>query len=99
MSRKRMAKCLALCALALAVCVGIAAALVISKNRQRAAEAAAAASAAAASEAAAKAATEYYTAANGKKYPLIAFTFTYTATEASCKQQKGTFTDYYYFDA
>ena len=50
MSRKRMAKCLALCALALAVCVGIAAALVISKNRQRAAEAAAAASAAAASE-------------------------------------------------
>ena len=43
MSRKRMAKCLALCALALAVCVGIAAALVISKNRQRAAEAAAAA--------------------------------------------------------
>ena len=27
-------------------------------------------------EAAAKAATEYYTAANGKKYPLIAFTFT-----------------------
>ena len=47
MSRKRMAKCLALCALALAVCVGIAAALVISKNRQRAAEAAAAASAAA----------------------------------------------------
>ena len=56
MSRKRMAKCLALCALALAVCVGIAAALVISKNRQRAAEAAAAASAAAASEAAAKAA-------------------------------------------
>ena len=58
MSRKRMAKCLALCALALAVCVGIAAALVISKNRQRAAEAAAAASAAAASEAAAKAAEE-----------------------------------------
>lgn len=57
MSRKRMAKCLALCALALAVCVGIAAALVISKNRQRAAEAAAAASAAAASEAA-KAAEE-----------------------------------------
>ena len=52
MSRKRMAKCLALCALALAACVGIAAALVISKNRQRAAEAAAAASAAAASEAA-----------------------------------------------
>lgn len=50
MSRKRMAKCLALC-------VGIAAALVISKNRQRAAEAAAAASAAAASEAA-KAAEE-----------------------------------------
>lgn len=50
-------------------------------------------------EAAAKAATEYYTAANGKKYPLIAFTFTYTATEASGKQQKGTFTDYYYFDA
>ena len=49
-------------------------------------------------EAAAKAATEYYTAANGKKYPLIAFTFTYTATEASGKQQKGTFTDYYYFD-
>lgn len=48
-------------------------------------------------EAAAKAATEYYTAANGKKYPLIAFTFTYTATEASGKQQKGTFTDYYYF--
>ena len=43
MSRRRMAKCLALCALALAVCVGIAAALVISKNRQRAAEAAAAA--------------------------------------------------------
>ena len=34
MSRKRMAKCLALCALALAVCVGIAAALVISKNRR-----------------------------------------------------------------
>ena len=58
MSRKRMVKCLALCALALAVCVGIAAALVISKNRQRAAEAAAAASAAAASEAAAKAAEE-----------------------------------------
>ena len=58
MSRKRTAKCLALCALALAVCVGIAAALVISKNRQRAAEAAAAASAAAASEAAAKAAEE-----------------------------------------
>ena len=57
MSRKRMAKCLAFCALALAVCVGIAAALVISKNRQRAAEAAAAASAAAASEAA-KAAEE-----------------------------------------
>lgn len=57
MSRRRMAKCLALCALALAVCVGIAAALVISKNRQRAAEAAAAASAAAASEAA-KAAEE-----------------------------------------
>ena len=57
MSRKRMTKCLALCALALAVCVGIAAALVISKNRQRAAEAAAAASAAAASEAA-KAAEE-----------------------------------------
>ena len=43
--------------------------------------------------------TEYYTAANGKKYPIIAFTFTYTATEASGKQQKGTFTDYYYFDA
>ena len=34
MSRKRMTKCLALCALALAVCVGIAAALVISKNRR-----------------------------------------------------------------
>ena len=50
-------------------------------------------------EAAAKAATEYYTAANGKKYPLIAFTFTYTATEASGKQQTGTVTDYYYFDA
>ena len=33
MSRKRMAKCLALCALALTVCVGIAAALVISKHR------------------------------------------------------------------
>ena len=49
MSRRRMAKCLALCALALAVCVGIAAALVISKKWQRAAEAAAAASAAAAS--------------------------------------------------
>ena len=32
MSRKRMVKCLALCALALAVCVGIAAALVISKK-------------------------------------------------------------------
>lgn len=58
MSRKRMTKCLALCALALAVCVGIAAALVISKNRQRAAEAADAASAAAASETAAKAAEE-----------------------------------------
>ena len=49
-------------------------------------------------DAALKAATEYYTAENGKKYPLIAFTFTYTATEASGKQQKGTFTDYYYFD-
>ena len=63
MSRRRMVKCLALCALALAVCVGIAAALVISKNRQRAAEAAAAASAAAASEAAAKAAEEEATRA------------------------------------
>ena len=58
MSRKRMVKCLALCALALVICIGIAAALIISKNQQRAAEAAAAASAAAASEAAAKAAEE-----------------------------------------
>lgn len=79
MSRKRMAKCLALCALALAVCVGIAAALVISKNRQRAAEAAAAASAAAASEAAkaaeeeaARAASEAAEAARQKEERLAA---------------------------
>lgn len=59
MSRKRLTRCLALCALALAVCIGVAAALVISKNKQRAAEAAAiAASEAAASEAVAKAAEE-----------------------------------------
>lgn len=56
MSRKRLTKCLALCALALVVCIGIGAALVISKNQQKAA--AAAASEAAASEAAAKAAEE-----------------------------------------
>ena len=60
MSRKKAARCLALCALALVVCIGFAAALVISKNKQKAAEAAAAAAAseAAASEAAARAAEE-----------------------------------------
>lgn len=55
MSRKKAARCLGLCALALAVCVGFAAALVITKNKQ---QAEAAASAAAASEAAARAAEE-----------------------------------------
>lgn len=55
----RLTRCLALCALTLAVCIGISTALVLSKNRQREAEAAAAAaSQAAASEAAAKAAEE-----------------------------------------
>lgn len=52
--RKRLITRLALCALALTVCIGIAAALVITKNRRKAAEAAALA----ASEAAAKAAQE-----------------------------------------
>lgn len=31
----RLTRCLAFCALALAVCIGIGAALVLSKNRQR----------------------------------------------------------------
>ena len=58
--RKRLITRLVLCALALAVSIGLAAGLVISKNKQKAAEAAAAAAAseAAAGEAAAKAAEE-----------------------------------------
>ena len=58
--RKRLITRLALCALALAVCIGLAAGLVISKNKKKAAEAAAASAAAseAAASAAAKAAEE-----------------------------------------
>ena len=43
------------------------------------------------------AATQTYTV-NGVTYPLLAFTFTYTATEADGGQVQGTFTDYYYLD-
>ncbi|MCI5497952.1 MAG: hypothetical protein MR419_00190 [Clostridiales bacterium] len=49
-------------------------------------------------EAAEAAATDHYTDGSGKTYPLLAFTFTYTATEADGGQVKGSFTDYYYLD-
>lgn len=48
-------------------------------------------------DAAEAAATEYHTV-NGVTYPLLAFTFAYTATEADGTQVTGTFTDYYYLD-
>ena len=35
---------------------------------------------------------------NGKTYPLLAFSFTYTATQADGSQVKGSFTDNYYLD-
>ncbi len=44
------------------------------------------------------AATEHYTDENGKTYPLLAFSFTYTATQADGSQVKGSFTDNYYLD-
>ena len=44
------------------------------------------------------AATEHYTDENGKNYPLLAFSFTYTATQADGSQVKGSFTDNYYLD-
>ena len=43
------------------------------------------------------AATEHYTDENGKTYPLLAFSFTYT-TQADGSQVKGSFTDNYYLD-
>lgn len=49
-------------------------------------------------DAAKAAATQHYTDANGVTYPLLAFTFTYTATEADGGQVTGSFTDYYYLD-
>ena len=44
------------------------------------------------------AATEHYTDENGKTYPLLAFSFTYTATQAAGSQVKGRFTDNSYLD-
>lgn len=49
-------------------------------------------------DAALAAADETYTDASGKTYPLLAFTFTYTATQQDGTQVSGTFTDYYYID-
>ena len=40
----------------------------------------------------------YHTDENGKTYPLLAFSFTYTATQADGSQVKGSFTDNYYLD-
>ena len=44
------------------------------------------------------AATEYYTDEAGNTYPLLAFTFTYTGTQADGTVVTGSFTDYYYID-
>lgn len=44
------------------------------------------------------AADETYTDASGKTYPLLAFTFAYTATQQDGTRVTGTFTDYYYID-
>lgn len=49
-------------------------------------------------EAAAQAAATDFITENGVTYPLLAFSFTYTATENNGKVTKGTFTDYYYLD-
>ena len=50
-------------------------------------------------EAAAKAAaTDHYTDANGVTYPLLDFSFTYTATQADGTVIQGSFTDSYYLD-
>lgn len=51
-------------------------------------------------EAAAKAAaTEHHTDENGKTYPLLNFSFTYTATQANGDVTHGTFSDNYYLDS
>ncbi len=51
-------------------------------------------------EAAAKAAaTEHHTDENGKTYPLLNFSFTYTATQANGNVTHGTFSDNYYLDS
>ena len=44
------------------------------------------------------AARETYTDSQGNTFPLIGFTFTYTATQQDGSKIKGSFTDYYYFD-
>ncbi|MDY3015442.1 MAG: hypothetical protein SOR61_09785 [Evtepia sp.] len=44
------------------------------------------------------AATEYYTDDQGNTYPLLGFSFSYTATQADGSKVKGSFTDYYYID-
>lgn len=50
-------------------------------------------------EAAAKAAaTEHYTDENGKTYPLLNFSFTYTATQTDGTVIQGSFSDNYYLD-
>jgi hypothetical protein len=48
-------------------------------------------------DAAAAAATQYQTV-NGKQYPILDFTFSYTATQADGKKVSGEFTASYYFD-
>lgn len=49
-------------------------------------------------DAALAAADQTYTDASGNTYPLLAFTFTYTATQQDGTKLTGSFTDYYYID-
>ena len=88
--RKRLITRLVLCALALAVCIGLAAGLVISKNKQKAAEAAAAAAAseAAAGEAAAKAAEEEAVRAASEAAAAQAAEEERQAAEAAAKREE-----------
>ena len=44
------------------------------------------------------AADQTYTDTSGNTYPLLGFTFTYTATQEDGTKVTGTFTDYYYID-
>lgn len=48
--------------------------------------------------AALEAADQTYTDTSGNTYPLLGFTFTYTATQQDGTTVTGTFTDYYYID-